>query len=292
MNTSSETLFHFTHSRSNLERILKEKFHVSYCKETIAFADFSKTYYFPMVTFCDIPLTKSFEHVVKYGGYGIGLSKDWGIRNQLNPVTYIEAHSKLALDFKKWAIASLNWISQLKKKELLINHLLENLSKDLSKPLPPIHTREWIEKVLDYLTVEKEEFTNIDHVDFPKNLLRFTKNYQGDLHRGGKTYPNYKFYDEKEWRFVPDQTDPEVKFHLDKTEYEKYRTKSKTKPLLTNTHLDFTATDIKYLIVKSENDVSKLIKKISEIKGLAKSSNERDLLITKIITIKQLKSDF
>lgn len=40
-----------------------------------------------------------------------------------------------------------------------------------------------------------------------KKLLdvgRYIKNYQRDLIRNGETYKNYRFYDEREWRFVPD----------------------------------------------------------------------------------------
>jgi hypothetical protein len=42
-----------------------------------------------MVCFCDIPLTQTQEHIKTYGNYAIGLSKDWGIGNGLNPVFYI-----------------------------------------------------------------------------------------------------------------------------------------------------------------------------------------------------------
>eukprot|EP01034_Spumella_vulgaris_P011525 gene11525-14663_t len=44
---------------------------------------------FPMVCFCDIPLSRIDEHVGFYGSYGLGLSREWGIRAGLNPVQYI-----------------------------------------------------------------------------------------------------------------------------------------------------------------------------------------------------------
>lgn len=51
---------------------------------------------FPMVCFCDIPLSQIKNHIEHYGNYGIGLSKEWGIRNRLNPVLYIELNSSLS----------------------------------------------------------------------------------------------------------------------------------------------------------------------------------------------------
>jgi hypothetical protein len=49
--------------------------------------------YFPMISFCDIPLALAKDQISKYGSYAIGLSKEWGISNQLNPVIYLESNS-------------------------------------------------------------------------------------------------------------------------------------------------------------------------------------------------------
>jgi len=46
--------------------------------------------YILMKCFCDIPLNHLMEiHMKTYGSYGIGLKKEWGIRNNLTPVHYI-----------------------------------------------------------------------------------------------------------------------------------------------------------------------------------------------------------
>lgn len=51
---------------------------------------------FPMVCFCDIPLSRIDEHVNFYGEYGLGLSRDWGLKNNLTPVIYTTAHNPIS----------------------------------------------------------------------------------------------------------------------------------------------------------------------------------------------------
>lgn len=51
---------------------------------------------FPMVSFCDIPLSHSRAHRDAYGDYVIGLTKTWGETNRLNPLVYISSGSDLA----------------------------------------------------------------------------------------------------------------------------------------------------------------------------------------------------
>lgn len=89
MAISARTLFHFT-SLENLKSILECKyFNARYSKEQFTFRQTTSTYYVPMVSFCDIPLTQTRQHVKDYGGFAIGLSKEWGVNHGLNPVFYI-----------------------------------------------------------------------------------------------------------------------------------------------------------------------------------------------------------
>ena len=50
----------------------------------------------PMSCFCDIHLNKIKHHVSYYGKYGIGLNKNWGIENDIQPIHYLNTHSTLA----------------------------------------------------------------------------------------------------------------------------------------------------------------------------------------------------
>jgi hypothetical protein len=56
--------------------------------------------------------------------------------------------------------------------------------------------------------------------------------------------------------------------------------------------LDFTSDDIKFLIVKSNKDIPKLIRSIHNIDNLSKNSNSADILTTRILTVEQLNKDF
>lgn len=94
---SSETLFHFTKSANNLINILTNEFRPKFCYEDkkLLFPELleKEAYAIPMVCFCDLPLSNVNEHLQFYGNYGIGLSKEWGIKNGLNPVLYLAPES-------------------------------------------------------------------------------------------------------------------------------------------------------------------------------------------------------
>lgn len=89
MKPKSNTLFHFTRSIENLKSILSGGFHPRYCLEDVRYLmDYCEHIGYPMVCFCDIPITRLADHTNFYGEYGIGLSKEWGLKNGLEPVIY------------------------------------------------------------------------------------------------------------------------------------------------------------------------------------------------------------
>ena len=90
MKPKSDNLFHFTKSLDVLKLILKNGIYPRFCLEDIEWfgLDEHKHWAFPMSCFCDIPLSRISEHTNFYGSYGIGLTKDWGMKNELNPVVY------------------------------------------------------------------------------------------------------------------------------------------------------------------------------------------------------------
>jgi hypothetical protein len=90
MKPKSDNLFHFIKSLEVLKLILSSGIHPRYCLEDIEWMGWDDEKYmaFPMSCFCDIPLSRISEHTDFYGNYGIGLTKDWGKKNNLNPVVY------------------------------------------------------------------------------------------------------------------------------------------------------------------------------------------------------------
>ncbi|MFS1977193.1 abortive infection system antitoxin AbiGi family protein [Vibrio splendidus] len=90
MKPKSSTLFHFTKNTTFVKNILREGFWPRYCLEDITWYGPAAGYLaYPMVCFCDIPLSRIRDHVNFYGNYGIGVTKEWARKNKLNPITYL-----------------------------------------------------------------------------------------------------------------------------------------------------------------------------------------------------------
>ena len=84
---------------NNIQNILRNNFIPKCSLETIFNGADKLEFAYPMVCFCDIPLSQVKEHIAIYGHYGIGLSMEWGIENGLNLVLYLESRSDLTLNF-------------------------------------------------------------------------------------------------------------------------------------------------------------------------------------------------
>ena len=72
MGLSSNSLIHLTKSKDALIGILKEGFRIKYCLENIGARNIKVGAAFPMVSFCDIPLSEIKNHIENYGDYGVG----------------------------------------------------------------------------------------------------------------------------------------------------------------------------------------------------------------------------
>lgn len=92
----SNNLFHFTKNIDFLTNILSQGLYPRYCLEDTSWFGLDFHIAYPMVCFCDIPLSRINEHTEFYGSYGIGLSKEWGLKNNLNPVIYCSEKSNVA----------------------------------------------------------------------------------------------------------------------------------------------------------------------------------------------------
>lgn len=102
MTPRSSTLFHFTKSRETLKFILGGGFWPRYCVEDTRWVgqEDAPTIAFPMVCFCDIPLSRISDHVNFYGQYGLGMTREWADANSLNPVLYVAGGNPVSTELR------------------------------------------------------------------------------------------------------------------------------------------------------------------------------------------------
>jgi Putative abortive phage resistance protein AbiGi, antitoxin len=99
----SRTLFHFTKSLDTLKLILSEGFWPRYCAEDTRWHGQidAQSVAFPMVCFCDIPLSRISDHVNFYGQYGLGMTREWATVNGLNPILYLAGENSVMAALRK-----------------------------------------------------------------------------------------------------------------------------------------------------------------------------------------------
>ena len=101
---SANVLFKFMGKLDHLKEIIKNKAIMPrYYEEKIDYLNIEgiDKIAFPMSCFCDIHLNKLVPHMSNYGYYGIGLSKEWGIKQGIQPIHYINQYSNLRKDFSR-----------------------------------------------------------------------------------------------------------------------------------------------------------------------------------------------
>ena len=99
---SSDNLHHFTHSFEVLQSILLNGFYPHITEEDISFIlEYipNAKAGFPIVCFCDLPSNLLKIHKKRYGNYGLSLSKEWGIKNGINPVMYVSDKNAQVMNY-------------------------------------------------------------------------------------------------------------------------------------------------------------------------------------------------
>lgn len=223
---SANTLFKFMDKDEYLLEILKNKaFIPRYNDEDISYLEYGDTKLIsvPMVCFCDIRLNKIEKHLEFYskdGGYGIGLSKTWGISNGIQPLQYINPNGLLCLHLKGIFQSAIrdslleNDVTE-KYRDYLINNLI------FLKPINGIMTRGDNEIVKNFH--DEQEWRYIPNCD--KSIISLLigdeisskKEYFNKILRDRKTFDELwlKFrYDDIRYIIVPneDKQDNIIKF--------------------------------------------------------------------------------
>ncbi|MGO2145914.1 MAG: abortive infection system antitoxin AbiGi family protein [Serratia bockelmannii] len=252
------SLFHFTKKSEHLFLILSGMyFKTSVARERITSKGGRRYFGVPMVSFCDIRLSQLEEHTQKYGEFGLGLTKSWAETKGLHPVLYMSKESTLFSDYNK-------------RMRLLKDKLMPFWIRRHS--LSPSEF-----KLFNKL---KNEYADL------YNLLRYMKNYQGKLLRSdGSIEENFRFADEKEWRYVPEPFVGDMWPSLNLDRIQTAENKKKYNEKFSFIDLSFSYDDVKYIIVPDAS----YLKKIDE---LPFNKDVLTLLLSKTLTMKQISEDF
>ena len=124
-------------------------------------------------------------------------------------------------------------------------------------------------------------------IDLLRKLFTFTKPFDGPNKDGGIT----KFYDEREWRYVPSPSSYNGSQIVLLKDDLKEPLLSEENEKLKNAKLHFQPNDINYIIIKEESERLDLINKIGCIKEKY-DDNTRRVLLSKIISAEQISQDF
>jgi len=253
MGLSSNTIIHFTKKKSSLIGILSDNFQIRYCHETVIHQQGNYNFLVPIVSFCDIPFSQITNHINNYGCYGIGLSKKWAESKGLNPVLYIE------------------------KNSILSEHITTHAPRFI---LDSSKTTSIIKMSAD----DRRAF----------DFIRYLKNYQGILKRkGAKDKKDYRFSDEREWRYALNPSIQHQAFGYFEHFSEKNIAlgKNSLNKKIESERLKFSPKDINYIIIKKEEERDSIIKIIENTKEKY-SFQEVKRLASRIISTEQLKTDF
>ena len=245
MAISTNSIIHYTDTIEAIYGILIEGFKIKYCAEILFLNEGSSQAAHPMISFCDIPLSQSQKHFKAYGYYGIGMTKEWAVKNGVNPVLYIDKKSLFAKS-----------VYQLLKER-------RNRKSNLSD-------------------IQKRQILQIKS---------YAKNYSGPLKRKEVNEKEYKFYDEREWRLIPDSdTLNKAKFSITLSNYNK--SKEKYNIQLKDVRIKFSSKDVSYIILKTTAEIPDMIEFLRKKYSDNCTTRELDVLFSKICSTEQIIDDY
>lgn len=143
--------------------------------------------------------------------------------------------------------------------------------------------------LLEYLNKQGEKTA----LDSMVGIMRHIKLYEGIVTQHGERKLK-KFYDEREWRWVPfmkKDGNPDM-YSLKEEEYQDPETRATADMEAAGSiKLQFEPEDIEYIIVSSKNEILPMINAIEDIDHKYQSNTVK-VLTTKIISAEQIETDF
>lgn len=122
-------------------------------------------------------------------------------------------------------------------------------------------------------------------------FIQFCKNYDGPLKTEKIDNENYVFYDEREWRYVPNEESLKgAKGILNIKDYNNDKKSYNEK--LKDIYLNFTVEDISYIIVNKDDEIPEVLEFINNNFQDSCTAKQLKILGTKILTKNQIYQDF
>lgn len=224
---SANSLFHFMEKLEYLEMKLQSKClvprYVTEEAEHYKIPNLTQIAY-PMICFSDINLHRILPHADEYGNFAISFSKDFSIKNSIQPITYINIESNYFKNFKKALLSSFS------DNEHLDDLTFETISDSL------IYTMSYMKR----LTGTQKSKKNPDEKE-DKN-----------------------FHDEHEWRFIPDVSSTDMPYFVTNAieNNDLIENYNKTLESIDSVKISFDYEDIQYIFVNDEKSRKELIDKI------------------------------
>ncbi|QNR24278.1 abortive infection system antitoxin AbiGi family protein [Croceimicrobium hydrocarbonivorans] len=257
MAISTNSIIHYTNTFNKLRSIISTQgFRISYCREKVNTRG-GQNYSFgiPMVSFCDIPITDYKKNFYYKKGEKLGYYGDYGIGLHKNWASSNGLNPVIYIDYNSFAGTGLR-------------------------------------KSLDYfndLDRSRSEYKSFELNELIQIALH-AKNYQGELIINDKLIEKrYKFYDEREWRYVPKSK--EIKNYPLLVNISDYDTnKDNLNEIISDCYLKFNLDDISYIILNTTQELDNIVDLLHE-----KTAGNDFLfkkIVTKLFTNEQIMSDF
>lgn len=289
---SASSLYHYTKRMSTLQLILKNGIRFSFSLEPLSpkiianldvlcDGECDAVYYentgiaIPMISFCDIPITRAYTHIYRYGRYMIGLDKDVISRecnSIINPVIYVSSQN------------------------------LENCFIDCGRVFSETCAAE-MNKVIEICNsgkkINKHSFKSPEYINFSsrKYNMRFII---GLIKPYEDPQTHYCYYNEREWRaFIPDNMlndDLKWKYGILKDEYDKNVSDWNNHSHYLTLPEESLKDGITHIVVKKEAEIQEMIETIlttDSIFGNKDVSDEtRHVLASRVTSLQRIVSDY
>jgi hypothetical protein len=122
-------------------------------------------------------------------------------------------------------------------------------------------------------------------------IMSYCKNYEGTLKTKKIKRENYRFSDEREWRYVPNKDSlGKAGSHISSSMYNTEEKKKQVNGKLSDLRLTFDPDDINYLFVENENEITEIIDCV-RVAHSDKPYSSVERLFTRILTTQQIKTD-